>query len=141
MVLAWIAIFVVLLGGLLIARSVLWVFTFAALCLVVGFCLNTHSLPAIITLGVLWIILFALNLTFLRRYLISFLVFKLYRKVMPMMSPTEKEALAAGTVGYEGEFFTGQPDWDDLFVIKKSQLTEEEQAFLDGPVETLYAIS
>ena len=42
-----------------------------------------------------------------------------------------------GTVGFEGELFSGKPDWDQLLSLPKPQLTAEEQAFLDGPCEEL----
>lgn len=64
-------------------------------------------------------------------------ILKLYRKIMPSMSSTEREALSAGTVGFEGEFFQGIPHWKKLFGFVKPSLTDEEQAFLDGPVEKL----
>lgn len=56
------------------------------------------------------------------------------------MSTTEREALAAGTVGWEGDLFCGNPDWDKLFQSKKPELSAEEEAFLNGPVETLCAM-
>ncbi len=60
-----------------------------------------------------------------------------FRKKMPPLSRTEKEALESGTVGWEGELLSGSPDWNKLFALNKPQLTEEEQAFLHGPVEKL----
>jgi len=56
---------------------------------------------------------------------------------MPPLSTTEKEALESGTVGWDGELISGHPDWSKLFATRKPQLTAEEQAFLDGPVEEL----
>ncbi len=64
-------------------------------------------------------------------------ILNMYRKSMPSMSRTEREALAAGTVSWEGEVFKGNPDWDKLLSFPKPALSAEEQAFLDGPVETL----
>ena len=60
-----------------------------------------------------------------------------FRKFLPPLSRTEKEALESGTVGWDGELLSGHPDWNKLFSYNKPQLTEEEQAFLDGPVEEL----
>ena len=51
------------------------------------------------------------------------------------MSQTEKEALEAGTVWWDGELFTGDPRWQKLLAAKPPQLTAEEQAFLDGPCD------
>lgn len=56
----------------------------------------------------------------------------LFRKVMPPMSQTEKEAIDAGTTWWEGDLFRGQPDWQKLHSYPAPQLTAEEQAFLDG---------
>ncbi len=58
-----------------------------------------------------------------------------YTKILPPLSDTEKVALEAGTVGFEGELFSGNPKWDILLKQPKPVLTAEEQAFIDGPVE------
>ncbi len=60
-----------------------------------------------------------------------------YTKLLPPLSDTERTALEAGTVGFEGQLFSGKPDWDQLLKLPKPQLTAEEQAFLDGPTEEL----
>ncbi|MEX2525841.1 MAG: acyl-CoA dehydrogenase [Gammaproteobacteria bacterium] len=60
-----------------------------------------------------------------------------YRRSLPGISETEREAIDAGSVWWEGELFGGAPDWRRLLDEPKTQLTEEEQAFLDGPVEEL----
>lgn len=63
-----------------------------------------------------------------------------FKSILPSLSQTEKEALESGTVGWDGELMKGTPDWDVLFKLPKPQLTAEEQAFLDGPVEKLCAM-
>jgi len=63
-----------------------------------------------------------------------------FKGILPSISQTEKEALESGTVGWDGELMKGTPDWDVLFKLPKPQLTAEEQAFLDGPVEKLCAM-
>jgi len=73
----------------------------------------------------------------LRRALVTPQVFKLIAPILPRMSDTEKTALEAGTVWWDGELFSGNPDWKSLFAFKPKDLTPEEQAFLDGPVEEL----
>lgn len=67
-------------------------------------------------------------------------IVKAVKKQMPPISATEKEALASGTVGWDGELMSGSPNWDKLFKYEKAELTAEEQAFLDGPVEKLCKI-
>lgn len=81
------------------------------------------------------IILVPFNLAPMRRALFSAPVLRAFRKVMPPMSRTEKEAIDAGTTWWEGELFRGRPDWSRLHNYPQPRLTEEEQAFLDGPVE------
>jgi len=75
-----------------------------------------------------------------RQSLISGKALTLFRKVLPAMSQTEKEALDAGTVWWEAELFKGKPDWNKLQQIKAPKLSAEEQAFLDGPVEEVCAM-
>ena len=64
-------------------------------------------------------------------------VYKAVKSILPRVSRTEQEALDAGTVGWDAELFSGQPDWAQLLKVRKPTLTNEEQAFLDGPVEKL----
>ena len=75
-----------------------------------------------------------------RQSLISRKALSLFKKVLPAMSQTEKEALDAGTVWWEAELFKGKPDWNKLHDIKAPSLSAEEQAFLDGPVEEVCAM-
>lgn len=64
-------------------------------------------------------------------------VFSLFRRLMPKMSATEKEALCAGDVGWTSEIFSGKPDWDSFKTIPFAKMSPEEEAFLNGPVEEL----
>lgn len=54
---------------------------------------------------------------------------------MPKVSDTERQALEAGTTGFDREFFTGKPNWELLRKIPPTVLSKEEQDFLDGPTE------
>lgn len=63
-----------------------------------------------------------------------------FKKILPPLSQTEKEALEAGTVSWDGELMSGTPDWSKLFALKKPELTADEQAFLNGPVEEFCAM-
>lgn len=81
------------------------------------------------------VILLPLNVTSLRRGWLSAPALKAFRKVMPPMSTTEKEAIDAGTTWWEGDLFRGAPDWNKLHNYPQPQLSAEEQAFIDGPVE------
>ncbi|TAL85034.1 MAG: acyl-CoA dehydrogenase [Rhodanobacter sp.] len=72
-----------------------------------------------------------------RRRQISAPLLTQFAKVTPRLSDTEQTALEAGTVGFEGELFSGKPDWHALLRQPKPALNAEEQAFMDGPVEEL----
>lgn len=77
------------------------------------------------------------NIQVWRQGLISKPLFQFFKKVMPKMSSTEKEAIAAGTVRWAGELFSGMPDFKSFLKKRAFTLSNEEQAFLDGPVEEL----
>ncbi|MCG9553420.1 acyl-CoA dehydrogenase FadE [Vibrio sp. Isolate31] len=72
-----------------------------------------------------------------RQTLISQKALSVFKKILPAMSQTEKEALEAGTVWWEAELFKGKPEWKKLQNIADPKLSEAEQAFLDGPVNTV----
>lgn len=72
-----------------------------------------------------------------RRKTITRHVFELVRRALPSLSATEREALHAGDVWWDGELFSGNPDWRKLLAIPAASLSAEEQAFLDGPVNEL----
>jgi acyl-CoA dehydrogenase len=105
--------------------------------------LGAASSPAGIWKGLLWVLLaslWLLNLRPMRKALITRPFMKAYLKLLPRMSQTEKEALEAGTVWWDGELFTGAPNWAKLLSAKPPRLSAEEQAFIDGPCEELCAM-
>ena len=63
-----------------------------------------------------------------------------FAKALPPMGDTERAALEAGTVGFEGELFAGRPDFDALRARGPNRLSEAEQAFLDNEVVQLNAM-
>jgi len=75
--------------------------------------------------------------TVLRRNILTRPIFRWARKALPSLSKTEKEALESGDVWWDGELFTGNPDWQKLLDTPPVKLSDKEQAFLDGPVEEL----
>jgi len=77
----------------------------------------------------------AVNIPSIRRFLFIKPVFGLFRRMLPPISRTEREALEAGTVWWDGELFTGDPDWKKLLDLPQPKLTDEEQHFLDNTVE------
>ncbi|CAN5139606.1 acyl-CoA dehydrogenase FadE [soil metagenome] len=94
---------------------------------------------------ILWLILLwslfgglaILNLDGFRRRTVSQPLLEKARALLPPMSPTESEALEAGTVWWEGDLFSGLPDWDKLATLRAPSLSAAEQSFLDGPCEEL----
>ncbi len=93
----------------------------------------------------LWLVLIAVAVPLLvadvRLRYFSGPMFDWFKKVLPPISATERDAIDAGTVWWDGELFSGRPDWDTLLGYPKARLTNEEQAFLDGPTETLCALA
>ncbi|MBE8167732.1 MAG: acyl-CoA dehydrogenase [Shewanella sp.] len=90
-----------------------------------------HPIPLIVFLAVA----IPFNIKALRRQLLSKPLLSIYKKIMPEMSSTEREAIEAGTTWWEADLFAGAPNWKKLHNIPVSRLTAEEQVFLDGPVD------
>jgi acyl-CoA dehydrogenase len=96
--------------------------------------------PSGIWQGSLWLLLallWLLNVRPLRKAVISRPFLRTYLRLLPTMSDTEREALQAGTVWWDGELFTGNPDWSKLRNNPPAKLSAEEQAFIDGPCAEL----
>ena len=103
----------------------------------------THALPNALSIAFsMFFVLLAIpfNVPILRRKLISDPVLAAFRKVMPPMSQTEREAIEAGTVWWDGELFSGRPQWQKLLDSPVPALTPDEQHFLDHDVEELCAM-
>jgi len=87
-----------------------------------------------------WLIaglLFAASLPDLKRQYLTLPAYRALKGAMPKISETEREALEAGTIGWDAELFSGQPDFARLRRVAPITLTDEERAFLDGPTEEL----
>ena len=91
--------------------------------------------------GMVWLafIAFAViaNSKALRVALLSSPIFSTYKKLLPQMSSTEQEALEAGTVWWDGDLFSGKPDWNKWLAVPRATLSAEEQAFIAGPTNEL----
>lgn len=120
-------------------RASLKVWTVSAVVFLILFTRIHH--PSTIAAATVWggflLLFIPLLFSSLRYRLFSHTILKMYRKEMPHMSRTEREALAAGTVSWEGDLFRGNPDWQQLLDLSKPTLSSEEMAFINGPVETL----
>ncbi|HIP81490.1 MAG TPA: acyl-CoA dehydrogenase [Leucothrix mucor] len=77
----------------------------------------------------------------IRQTFVSGPTLKIMRKILPPISETEQEAIDAGTVWWDGEIFSGKPNWNKLLSAPVPTLTEEEQTFIDGPVNELCRMS
>ena len=73
----------------------------------------------------------------IRKSLLTAPLLKFYTRILPPLTESERVALESGTVGFEGELFSGKPDWNVLLSQPRPELTTEEQAYLDGPCEQL----
>lgn len=132
----------------LIAVAVVWVLAYIGAPLLVwtaaaglgyGVLLAAGALGILGTIawGGIFAIMAFLCLVPLRRALITKPVFGAFKKVLPEMSSTEREALEAGDVWWEAEMFRGRPNWKKLLEFKYTRLTREEQSFLDNECEEL----
>src|SRR5579863_5786914 len=77
------------------------------------------------------------NVPAIRRGLVSKTLLDVFRKIMPEMSQTEADALESGTVWWDGELFSGRPNWQRLLNTPAPKVSAEEQAFFDNEVEEL----
>ncbi|WP_108651166.1 acyl-CoA dehydrogenase [Dongshaea marina] len=119
-----------------------WSWISALVILIVGAGICGASSGFIVTSLVITALLAALfGLDNLRRTLVTLRLMKLIKKGLPKISETEQTALNAGTVWWDAELFSGRPNWQKLAEFEVSSLTDEEQAFLDGPVEELCRIT
>ena len=98
---------------------------------------GSATLPWLIALWLVLAAMVMLNIDSFRIRFISRPFLRTYRRMLPSMSQTEKDALEAGTVWWDGELFTGGPNWEKLMSASTPRLSAEEQAFMDGPCEEL----
>jgi acyl-CoA dehydrogenase len=131
----WFLYITATLGAVSYFRMTLFNATVAIFCLFV-----VASILGIVG-GLTWLMFLVVSLLVnvgsVRKQYISEPILKIYKKIMPEMSSTEKDAIDAGTVWWDGEIFSGNPNWQTLHSIPKARLTPEEQTFLDGPVEAV----
>lgn len=81
-----------------------------------------------------------LNLAELRKMALTKPILAIFRKVKPKLSATEQAALDAGDVWWDGELFSGRPNWSKLLALPPASLSSEEQKFMEGPVNDLCAL-
>ena len=111
----------------------LWIFPLLlTIAFILLFC--GYFLAAILTFSLFFI---PLLVTETRQKIVSKPILAFFQQAMPSLSTTEREALESGTVWWDGELFSGHPNWQHLLDSAHHQLTDVEQAFLDGPTESL----
>ncbi len=131
----WQAMSGIVLAVIILAYSgaPLWLWTLVTYLILIGFDAENWLLIAFTVVALIF------NLKPLRRALVSAPVMKLLdaTNFLPAISETEQTAIEAGTVWVEGELFSGKPDFKRILSEPYPELTAEEQAFIDGPVEKL----
>jgi acyl-CoA dehydrogenase len=140
---SWLAVSIlfIVFGGLAYTRAALMVWTSISVVMTLAFALadNIGLFPAILS-AAFTAVLLLLCIIPLRRRVIGQPLLIWFKKALPNLSATEQQALDAGTVWWDADLFSGKPDWGKLLQAPKPGLSEEEQAFLDGPVEELMAM-
>ena len=122
------------------ASIMVWTISFAFICLLTV----KYYHVGVILGGLMWAvfgIMLACSFKSFREQFISKHNLAAFSKMMPHMSKTEQEALEAGSLGWEADLFTGEPDFSKLQDIPKFKLSQKEQDFLDGPVHELCRLS
>ena len=130
----WTLIGVVLIATPAYRRTPLWAWT-AAAALFVAAVQATGAGFSLLPWIAFAAVAILLNVGSVRQSLLSKPLLGWFRKVLPPMSDTEKDAIDAGTVWWDAELFTGKPNWNRLLASPAASLSDEEQAFIDGPVE------
>jgi len=137
----WILLLLMFVGTLYLLANIrlslqIWL-GILALCDIVLMVVGMSGIFGLVLLLLIGLIFALLGIADIRKKTVSAFTLNYIRKALPPMSQTERDAIEAGSVWWDAELFQGQPDWDKLLSAPRSELSEEEQAFLDGPVETL----
>lgn len=113
--------------------SPLFVWTIALAAIFFGFGLPIPALLAFIAIMLVFII------KPIRTALVSSVVMKVLKAMqfVPKISETERTALEAGVTWVEKDLFSGRPDFDKIMKEPYPELTAEEKAFMNGPLEEL----
>lgn len=137
---AWLFCSIAGLIALAFIRAPLWSVTLGIGVLLTVATLNTGVFIAALAWAIFLAVAIVLNVPELRRRFVSRHIFDVFRRTMPPISATEREAIQAGSVWWDGELFSGAPDWEKLLSVPVPALTDEERDFLEGPVEELCAM-
>jgi acyl-CoA dehydrogenase len=133
------AVLLAVLAGLLYAGRGYWAFVTAGAG-ALGAWAATGAVSVTVwgaPVGVYALLALVFGVRAVRRLAVTSWMMPLIARTLPRMSATERIALEAGTVWWDGELFSGHPDWRKLLDFKPHPLSAEERAFLEGPVDTL----
>src|SRR5690349_1138205 len=118
------------------ASALAWAIALAALALALE--VLAGAPPAAVAAAWIAVAVFAaLSIRPLRRAVLTRPLFGVYKRILPQVSQTEQEALDAGSIWWDADLFSGRPDWKKLLAYAPARLSDEEKAFLDGPVDEL----
>jgi len=134
MILASVIILILLASAYFRMPLIVWSILLAAALITFNYFYKMDASQSCLLWSVYAAIIIPLNIKILRRNIFSRFVYQAMKKVMPTISQTEQEALDAGDVWWEAELFSGKPDFNFIKQLPKPTLTDEEQAFIDGPV-------
>lgn len=128
----------VLLASILALVLIYFGVSYWAYVVLVGLVLQSMGL-SISTIGIVVGVMSLFVFSFTRRFIFAWPAFTTMKllKFLPTISKTEKEAIEAGSTWVDRELFSGSPNFKAILNYEYSQLTLEEQAYLDGPVEEL----
>ena len=98
---------------------------------------GNHSIAFFVAAALVAVLALIFGVPALRRRIVSPFAMRFVQRALPPMSKTERAALDAGTVWWDGELFSGDPAWEHLLAFETKKLSDEERAFLEGPVEEL----
>ncbi len=132
-------LFLIVIGFLCFIQASPKLWVFLVVLSLLDFSLYSRDYPELVM--ILWIVC-CIPIAFVilgpvRRQFFSKPFMNYFKRVLPPMSVTEREALEAGDTWFEGDLFSGRPNWSKLHAILKPILSKEEQAFLDNEVNTL----
>jgi len=142
LIVAWLLAVVVAFFALAYLNAAGWVWT-AAIIAALAAVWSAHWLTPLALLIIAVVLLLPaliLNIPALRRKVVSDAVLTAFRTILPPMSQTERDAIEAGTVWWDGELFSGNPRWSKLLAMPRPRLTADEQSFLDHECEELCAM-
>jgi acyl-CoA dehydrogenase len=131
-------LFFVMLGLAYISVAVwVWTLTITAVLILI----SIFGELSFFVLAICWVIFLPVALFFNlkkpRQHYFTEPLVKRLQGHLPVISPTDQEAIEAGDVWWEKELFRGLPKWKDLLTVPAPALTSDELSFLDNQVETL----